>query len=95
MLIPIIRRRRCLPKAHRTQLSRTPDARSCKVSVRHRAGAFPPRSCEETVHGIAHQVKPDGRLRGAPEDDGVPEKNSHGPLPRFYPSPVPDILREA
>ena len=60
MLIPIISRRRCLPEAHRTQPSRTPDAQSCKVSERERAGAFPPRSCEGTIHGIAHRVKPDG-----------------------------------
>ena len=76
VLIPIIRRRRrrrrCVPEAHRTQPPRTPDARSGKLSECERAGAFPPRSCEGTVHGIAHQVKPDGGLRCAPEDDGVP-----------------------
>ena len=46
MLILVISRPRCLSKAHRTQPPRTPDARSCKVSERERAGAFPPRSCE-------------------------------------------------
>ena len=75
MLIPIIRPRRCLPEAHRTQPPRSPDARSCKVSARERAGAFPMRSCEGTVHGIAHRVKPDGGLRGAPVDDGVPPES--------------------
>ena len=59
VLVPIISRRRCLPEPHRTRPPRTPDARSCKLSERERAGAFPPRSCEGTVHGIAHQVKPE------------------------------------
>jgi hypothetical protein len=63
MLIPIIRRRQCVPKAHQTRPSRTPDARSCKVSAREKTGAFPLRSREGTADGIAHQVKPDGRLR--------------------------------
>src|SRR5687767_2180553 len=27
------------------------------------------------VDGIAHHVKPDGRVRGAPKDSGVPEKS--------------------
>jgi hypothetical protein len=66
--------RRCLPEALWTQPSRTPDARSCKVSAREMAGAFPPRSCEATIHEIAHRVKPDGGLRDAVEVNGVPEK---------------------
>jgi len=88
-LIPITRRRRCLPKAHRTPHPRTPDARSCRVSERDRAGAFPPRSCEGTVRGIAHQVKPDGRLRCAREDDGVPEKILMAPCRASIPLPFP------
>ena len=45
------------------------------------------------VHGIAHQVKPDGGSWGAPDDDEALEKNADGPLPRFHPSPVPDTPR--
>jgi hypothetical protein len=40
------------------------------------------------VHKIAHQVKPDGGLRGAPEDDGVPEKKSSWP-----PAALPSAFR--
>ena len=64
VLVPIISRRRCLPEAHRTQPPRTPDARSCNVSARERAGVFPPRSCEGTVQGIAHRVKPEWWVAG-------------------------------
>ncbi|HEX5869521.1 MAG TPA: hypothetical protein VFY65_03835 [Longimicrobium sp.] len=44
------------------------------MAAREKTGAFPLRSREATIHGIAHRVKPDGGLRGAVEDDGVPEK---------------------
>jgi hypothetical protein len=40
MLVPGIRRRRCLPEAHRNWRARTPDARSREISDRGRAGAF-------------------------------------------------------
>ena len=55
---------RCLPEAHRTLPPRTPDARSCRLSERERAGAFTPRSCERTIHGIAQQVKPEWWVAG-------------------------------
>jgi hypothetical protein len=89
MLIPIIRWRRGQPEAHQTQPSRTPDARSGEFSERERAGAFPPRSSEETVHGIAHQVKPDGRLRGAVGGNGVPEKMRMAPCRASIRLPFP------
>src|SRR5687768_7264516 len=40
------------------------------------AGAFPPRSCEATIHETAHRVKPDGEPRGALDDDGYPKECS-------------------
>jgi hypothetical protein len=80
---------RCLPEAHRTQPPRTPDARSCEVSAREKPSAFPPRSREGTVHGIAHQVKPDGRLRGAVGGNGVPEKTRMAPCRASIRLPFP------
>jgi hypothetical protein len=59
MRIPSIRRRSDQPEAHQTRPLRTPDARSCEFPECERAGAFPPRSCEGKVYGIAHQVKPE------------------------------------
>jgi hypothetical protein len=85
----IIRLRPCLPEAHRAQPPRTPDARSRKVSAREKAGAFPLRFCETTVHEIAQQVKPDGGLRGAPEDHGVPEKMRMAPCRASIRLPFP------
>jgi hypothetical protein len=65
-----------------------------KSRIAREPAGLPLRWCEGTVHGIAHQVKPDGRLRGALEDSGVPEKNADGPLPRFRPAAVPDARTE-
>jgi hypothetical protein len=49
-----------------------------------------------TVHGIAHQVKPGWWVAGrSGKQWGSPEKNSHGSLPRFHPTAVPDAMREA
>jgi hypothetical protein len=42
------------------------------VAAHENAGAFPLRLCEATIHEIAHRVKPDGGLRGALEENGVP-----------------------
>ena len=47
------------------------------------------------VHGIAHQVTPEWWVVGCSGGKGVPEKNSHGPLPRFHPSAVAYVSREA
>jgi hypothetical protein len=70
-----MRSRRCLSKAQRTQPPRTPDARSYKIPERERAGAFPLRRCEGTVHGIAHRVEPGGWIRGAlGRRWGIPKK---------------------
>jgi hypothetical protein len=75
MLIPIIiSQRRCQSKAHGTQPSRTPDARSVKASEPERFGAFPPRSREATILGIAHQVKPEWQAAERVEDTGISEK---------------------
>jgi hypothetical protein len=87
MFIPSIRRRGGQPKAHQAQPSRTPDARSCEFSERESAGAFPPRSCEGKVHGIAHQVKPDGRLRGAVAAKGFLKKCG------WPPAALPSVCR--
>ncbi len=95
MLIPAIRWRQCLPKAHRTRPPRTPDARSCKVSEREKVGAFPLRLSKGKVHGIAHRVKPGWWVAGRCGKHWGSRKNSHGPLPRFHPTAVPDVPREA
>ena len=59
MLIPIIRRGDACRK--RTGLSRHQHLMRdlAKSSEREKAGAFPLRSPKGTVHGIAHQVKPE------------------------------------
>jgi hypothetical protein len=142
-LMLIIRRRRCLPQAHRTQPPRTPDARSCRLSGHDEAGALLPQSCEregspDRASGDEDGLPPcakespcrsaslpkkrgwqnqlgcssrspeanpvcDGealspKLRGrgcTPVTFAFLEKNADGPLPRFHPSPVPDVLRKA
>jgi hypothetical protein len=66
-----------------------------KVSAREKAGAFPLRSCEGTVHGIAHQVKPGWQAAGRYGGPWGSRKNADGPLPRFYLMAVPDVFREA
>jgi hypothetical protein len=58
----IIRRRRCLPEAHRIQPPRTPDARSCRPSERDKAGALLLQSCKR-------EGSPD---RASGDEDGLP-----------------------
>ncbi|HYR07445.1 MAG TPA: hypothetical protein VEQ60_06745 [Longimicrobium sp.] len=41
------------------------------------------------VYEIAHQVKPDGELRGASVDDGIPEKTRMAPCRASIPLPFP------
>jgi hypothetical protein len=87
-LFSIIRLGGCLPESRRTRPPRPPDARSFKVAAREMAGAFPTRSCEATVHEIAHRVKPDGVLRLAAKDHGGSRKKCGWP-----PAALPSVRR--
>ena len=85
-----------LPKAHRSQPPRTPDARSGEAWAREKAGGVPAEGSREgKVRGIAPRVKPEWQAAGSCGGKGVPEKKADGPLPGFHPPPVPDVSREA
>ena len=68
MLIPIISwrgdacRKRTGPSLHEHLMRDLAKSRSARRPARSRCGR-----AGGTVHGIAHQVKPGGRLRGTPE----------------------------
>jgi hypothetical protein len=88
---PIVRLRQMPAGSAPDPPSRTPDARSFKVSAREMAGAFPLRLTEATIHEIAHQVKPDGGLRARWKTMGFPKKCG---WPRFHPAAAPDGPRD-
>jgi hypothetical protein len=62
-----------------------------KSAVREKTGVFPPRSWDWMVHGIARQVKPDGRPRSALEGHGVPEKMRMAPCRASMRLPFPAL----